>query len=291
VQCEAGLGSVTGTRETPSKAGITVADIAAGMYAYSGILAALFRRERAGEGAAIEVSLFEAVAEWMGFPAYYAMYGDKEPPCSGASHSSIAPHGPFVCAEGEVVFLGIQNEREWKKFCEVVLERLELAENDRFAGNSDRLANRDGLDEEIDQAFGQLTAEEIIGKLEAAGVANARLRSVREFLDHPQLRARNRWRKVESSAGPLRALVPPGLPADTDPVMAPIPEVGEHTAAILSKLGYERETVAALRGHRRVERQDLRSFLYLRSTRSGKYVLGCRLSNSRPEESQDPLPG
>jgi itaconate CoA-transferase len=248
VQCEAGLASVTGTRETPSKAGIAVTDIAAGMYAYSGILAALFRRERAGEGAAIEVSLFEALAEWMGFPAYYAMYGDKEPPRSGASHSSIAPYGPFVCAEGEVVFLGIQNEREWKKFCEVVLERPELAENDRFAGNSARLANRDALNEEIDQGFGHLTAEEVIGKLEGAGVANARLRSVREFLDHPQLRARNRWRKVESSAGPLRALVPPGLPADTDPVMAPIPEVGEHTAAILSNLGYERETVAALRG-------------------------------------------
>ena len=135
-----------------------------------------------------------------------------------------------------------------EEFCEVVLERPELAKNDRFARNSDRLANRDALDEEIDQAFGQLTAEEVIGKLEGAGVANARLRPVREFLDHTQLRTRNRWRKVEFSAGPLRALVPPGLPADTDPVMTPIPEVGEHTAAILSKLGYERETVAALRG-------------------------------------------
>ena len=151
MQCEAGLASVTGTRETPSKAGIAVADTAAGMYAYSGILAALFRRERVGEGAAIKISLLAAPAEWMGFPAYYAMYGDKEPPRSGASHSSIAPYGPFVCAEGEVVFLGIQNEQEWKKFCEVVLERPELAKNDRFARNSDRLANRDALDEEIDQ--------------------------------------------------------------------------------------------------------------------------------------------
>ena len=239
VQCEASLVSVTGTQETPSKAGIAVADIAAGMYAYSGILAALFRRERTGEGAAIEVSLFEALAEWMGFPAYYAMYGEKEPPRSGASHASIAPYGPFACAGGEVVFLGIQNEREWEKFCEVVLERPELVGVERFSSNSDRLANRDSLDEEIGRIFGHLTADEVIEKLEEAGIANARLRSVREFLDHPQLRARNRWREVDSPAGPLRALLPPGLPADAEPVMAPIPEVGEHTATILSELGYD----------------------------------------------------
>ena len=239
VQCEAGLVSITGTPETPSKAGIAVADIAAGMYAYSGILAALFRRERTGEGAAIEVSLFEALAEWMGFPAYYAMYGEKEPPRSGASHASIAPYGPFACAGGEVVFLGIQNEREWEKFCEVVLDRPELAGDERFSSNSDRLANRDSLDEEIGRIFGHLTADEVIEKLEEAGIANARLRSVREFLDHPQLRARNRWREVDSPAGPLRALLPPGLPADAEPVMAPIPEVGEHTATILSELGYD----------------------------------------------------
>jgi itaconate CoA-transferase len=239
VQCEAAVVSVTGTQETPSKAGIAVADIAAGMYAYSAILAALFRRERTGEGAAIEVSLFEALAEWMGFPAYYAMYGEKEPPRSGASHASIAPYGPFACAGGEVVFLGIQNEREWEKFCEVVLERPELEGDERFSSNSDRLANRDALDEEIGRVFGHLTAEEVIEKLEEAGIANARLRSVREFLDHPQLRARGRWREVDSPAGPLHALLPPGLPTDAEPVMDAIPEVGEHTAAILSELGYD----------------------------------------------------
>ena len=233
------LVSVTGTPETPSKAGIAVADIAAGMYAYSGILAALFRRERTGEGAAIEVSLFEALAEWMGFPAYYALYGDKEPPRSGASHASIAPYGPFACAGGEVVFLGIQNEREWERFCEVVLERAELAEDARFSSNSDRLANREALDREIGQTFGHLTAEEVIEKLEEAGIANARMRSVREFLDHPQLKARDRWREVGSPAGPLHALLPPGLPTDAEPVMAPIPEVGQHTAAILAELGYD----------------------------------------------------
>ncbi len=239
VQCEAALVSVTGTPETPSKAGIAVADIAAGMYAYSGILAALFRRERTGGGAALEVSLFEALAEWMSFPAYYAMYGDREPPRSGASHSSIAPYGPFECAEGEVVFLGIQNEREWEKFCEDVLELAELAEDERFSSNSDRLENREALDREIGETFEHLTAEEVIEKLEEAGIANARLRSVREFLDHPQLRARNRWREVDSPAGPLHALLPPGLPADTEPVMAPIPEVGQHTSAILAELGYD----------------------------------------------------
>jgi itaconate CoA-transferase len=247
VQCEAGLVSVTGTLKTPSKAGIAVADIAAGMYAYSGILAALFRRERTGEGAAIEVSLFEALAEWMGFPAYYAMYGDREPARSGASHAAIAPYGPFACAGKEVVFLGIQNEREWEKFCRVVLERPELAEETRFAGNSARLANREALDLEIEKTFGRLEAEEVIEKLEEADIANAKLRSVREFLDHPQLKARDRWREVGSPAGPLHALLPPGLLADTEPVMAPIPEIGEHTATILSELGYGKETVATLR--------------------------------------------
>ena len=239
VQCEAALVSVTGTQETPSKAGIAVADIAASMYAYSGILAALFRRERAGEGAAIEISLFEALAEWMGFPAYYAMYGDREPPRSGASHASIAPYGPFACAGGEVAFFGIQNEREWEKFCEVVLERPKLTGDERFSSNSDRLDNRHALDEEIERIFGGLTAEEVVEKLEEAGIANARLRSVREFLDHPQLEARGRWREVDSPSGSLHALLPPGLPSDTEPVMAPIPEIGQHTAAILSELGFE----------------------------------------------------
>ena len=243
VQCEAALVSVTGTQETPSKAGIAVADIAAGMYAYSGILAALFRRERTGEGAALEISLFEALAEWMGFPAYYAMYGEKDPPRSGASHASIGPYGPFACAGDEVVFFGIQNEREWEEFCGVVLGRPELTGDERFSTNSDRLDNRDALDAEIERVFGGLTAEEVTWKLEEAGIANARLRSVREFLDHPQLEARARWRTVDSPSGPLRALLPPGLPTDIESVMAPIPEVGEHTAAILAELGYDADVL------------------------------------------------
>ena len=247
VQCEAGLVSVTGTPETPSKAGIAVADIAAGMYAYSSILAALFRRERTGEGAAIEVSLFEALAEWMGFPAYYAMYGEKVPPRSGASHSSIAPYGPFECADGEVVFLGIQNQREWEKFCEGVLGRPEVAGDERFHNNSRRVENREVLEGEISTVFNGLSSEQAIDKLESAGIANARLRSVLDFLDHPQLKARDRWREVGSPAGPLHALLPPATMSGAEPVMAPVPEVGEHTAKILSELGYDDASLARLR--------------------------------------------
>src|SRR5829696_5441608 len=229
------------------EAGIAVADIAAGMYAYSSILAALFRRERTGEGAAIEISLFEALAEWMGFPAYYAMYGEKEPPRSGARHASIAPYGPFACSGGEAVFLGIQNEREWEKFCEVVLERPEMVSDELFESNSRRVENREVLEGEISTVFAKLSSEEAIEKLERAGIANARLRSVRDFLDHPQLRARDRWREVGSPAGPLHALLPPAAMSGVDPVMAPIPEVGEHTDRILSELGYDEASLTRLR--------------------------------------------
>jgi itaconate CoA-transferase len=247
VQCEAGLVSITGTPNTPSKVGIAVADIAAGMYAYSGILAALLRRERTGEGAALEVSLFEALAEWMGFPAYYAMYGGSEPPRSGARHASIAPYGPFECGDGEAIFFGIQNEREWRRFCEAVLGRPEVASDELFENNSRRVENRETLEEEISAVFGGISSEEAIQRLENAGIANARMRTVRGLLEHPQLAARDRWREVGSQSGPLQVLLPPGTPTDAEPVMAPIPAVGEHTDTILRELGYEEETVAALR--------------------------------------------
>ena len=247
VQCEAGLVSITGTPDAPSKVGIAVADIAAGMYAYSGILAALLRRERTGEGAAIEVSLFEALAEWMGFPAYYAMYGDREPPRSGARHASIAPYGPFACADGEVVFFGIQNEREWRRFCEGVLGRPEMAVDELFENNSRRVENREELEEEISAVLGELSLDDAVARLEKAGIANARMRTVQDFLEHPQLAARGRWRDVGSPAGPLRALLPPGMPEDAEPVMAPIPSVGEHTDEILEELGYDEAAVNALR--------------------------------------------
>jgi itaconate CoA-transferase len=247
VQCEAGLVSITGTPDTPSKVGISTADIACGMYAYSGILAALLRRGRTGEGATIEISLFEALAEWMGFPAYFTMYGGKEPPRTGASHAAIAPYGPFRCGDGEVIFLGIQNEREWERFCEVVLGRPEMANDELFTSNSERVENRDVLHQEIEAILEKLSSEEAIERLDGAKIANARMRTVRDFLDHPQLEARNRWREVESPVGPLRALVPPATLDGTEPVMSPIPEVGEHTGKILTELGYDDDAVATLR--------------------------------------------
>ena len=247
VQCEAGLVSITGTPETPSKVGVSIADIACGMYAYSGILAALLRRGRTGEGAALEVSLFEALAEWMGFPAYYAMYGGEEPPRTGASHAAIAPYGPFECGDGKVIFLGIQNEREWERFCEIVLEQPALAEDERFAGNSERVENRDDLYQDIETILQKFSSSEAIERLDEAKIANARMRNVRGFLDHPQLEARDRWREVRSPVGPLRALIPPTTLDGTEPVMAPIPSVGEHTASILAELGYDDDTVTTLR--------------------------------------------
>ncbi len=247
VQCEAGLVSITGTEETASKVGISAADIAAGMYAYTGILTALFQRERNGEGAAFEVSLLEALGEWMGFPAYFTEYGGKQPPRTGASHAAIAPYGPFEAGDGKVVFLGLQNEREWVVFCEAVLQRSELAADPRFDSNSGRVENAEALDEAIEGAFGGLSSEEVISRLDGARIANARMRTVQEFLDHPQLKARDRWREVDSPAGPIRTLLPPVTMQGVESVMKPIPEVGEHTGPILEELGLDAERVRSMR--------------------------------------------
>ena len=247
VQCETGLVSTTGTPETPSKVGISAADIAAGMYAYTGILTALYMRERTGEGAALEVSLLEALGEWMGFPAYFTGYGGSQPPRTGASHAAIAPYGPFEAGDGRVVFLGLQNEREWVKFCEAVLERPELATDPRFDTNSRRVENGEELDEAIDGAFKDLSSEEVISRLDGARIANARMRTVQEFLDHPQLEARDRWREVDSPVGPIRALIPPVTMQGVESVMEPIPEVGEHTDAILEELDLDPDAVGSLR--------------------------------------------
>ncbi len=247
VQCEAGLVSITGTPETPSKVGISIADIAAGMYAYSGVLGALYHRERTGEGATLEVSMLEALGEWMGFPAYFAGYGGEEPKRTGASHAAIAPYGPFGCGDGEVIFLGIQNEREWEKFCQVVLERPAMANDPRFDTNSKRVENGEDLDEAIKGAFKNLSTDEAISRLEEAGIANARMRTVQEFVDHPQLEARDRWREVGSPVGPLRTLLPPVTTHDYEAAMRPIPAVGEHTTTILEELGLQPPEIASLR--------------------------------------------
>ena len=247
VQCEAGLLSVTGTPEFPSKAGIPVADIAAGMYAYSSILAALLRRERGGEGATLEISMFESLGEWMGFPAYFTAYGGTPPPRSGAQHATIAPYGPFRAGDGGTVFLGVQNEREFARFCEAVLERPELPRDPRFASGPARLEHREALHAEIERAFASLGAGEVIERLERAGIANARLNSMQEFWDHPQLKARGRWREVDSSAGPVAALKPPANLSGCEPRMARIPALGEHSRAILAELGYAPAEIDALR--------------------------------------------
>ena len=247
VQSEAGLVSITGTPDTPSKVGISIADIAAGMYAYSAVLAALLRRERTGEGAAVEVSLFDAVAEWMGYPAYFTEYGGTPPPRTGARHAAIAPYGPYRAGDGKVVYLGLQNEREWTRFCEEVLQRSELAADSRFSSNSRRVEHQPALDDIITESFARSTAADVVARLDAADIANARMNSVREFLDHPQLEARGRWRQVDSPAGPLRALAPAFTLAGTEFPMGPIPAVGQHTDAILRELGFDDATIAAWR--------------------------------------------
>ncbi len=246
VQCETGMLSVTGTQDAPSKAGIPIADIAAGMYAFSGILAALYRRKDTGEGATLDISMFESLGEWLGFPAYFTAYGGKPPPRTGAAHATIAPYGPFVAGDGKTVFLGVQNEREFARFCEQVLGRPDLPEDPRFATSSARNEHRPELKALIEKVFAAMTAEGIVARLEAAGIANARLNTMQEFWDHPQLEARNRWREVESPAGPLDAMIPPLNIAGLEPDIRALPAVGQHTRPILAELGYDDRAVERL---------------------------------------------
>ena len=247
IQSEAGLLSITGTEEEPSKAGISVADIAGGMYAYSAILTALFMRQRTGQGTTIEVSLFEALGEWMGYPAYYTKYGGKVPARTGAAHAAIAPYGPFESGDQKRVFLGVQNEREWERFCRVVLQRRELATDPRFDSGSRRVANRRDLHVTIEEVFSRLTASEIIARLEEAQIANARMNSVQEFIEHPQLASRKRWREIDSPVGKLSALIPPVDVAGVEPVMGPIPSLGQHSDLILTEIGFDAPTVQSWR--------------------------------------------
>ena len=247
VQAESGLISINGSADEPAKVAISVADIAAGMYSLTSILTALFARARSGEGTSIEISMLEALGEWMSYPLYYAMYGGASPPRVGARHAAIAPYGPFPTKGGDVVYLGIQNEREWVAFCEQVLRRPEVAADDRFDSNPKRMKNRVALDAVIGSVFDTESATEIVARLERARIAHGDLNTVQQFADHPQLTARDRWGEVGSSAGRLRALLPPGVFESFECRMDAIPDVGEHTDAILSELGYEASTVAAWR--------------------------------------------
>lgn len=247
IQSEAGFLSVTGTPDEPCKSGNSIADIAAGMYAYTGVLAALLQRGKTGKGSHIDVSMLESLAEWMGFPMYYAYQGATPPPRSAASHATIYPYGPFAAGDGGTVMLGLQNEREWRVFCEKVLLQPALASDPRFDANAKRNEHRDALKAIILDTFSTLSSTQVLERLDAAQIANARMNDMAGLWAHPQLQARERWREVGSPAGAIPALLPPGRQSAFDYRMDPIPAVGEHTEAILQSLGRSAADIAALR--------------------------------------------
>ncbi|MEU8417720.1 CaiB/BaiF CoA-transferase family protein [Amycolatopsis japonica] len=240
VQCETGLVTSTGTPDTPAKAGISIADIATGMYAYSGILTALYERERTGEGASLHVAMLDSLGEWMSQPAYFSRYGQEPPRRTAAAHPSISPYGPFRTGDDQV-FLSVQSEREWVVLCRDVLAHPELAGDPRFRTNDDRVRNDGELTAILEETFTGLTADEVGDLLERAGIANARLRTPEQFTRHPQLTARNRWRAVETPAGPLEALLPPVEVDGREPVMGPVPALGAHNESIRAEFGARQE--------------------------------------------------
>ena len=247
IQSESGFLSVTGTPDEPTKAGCSIADIAAGMYAYANILAALIERAKTGRGRRIDVSMLESMVEWMSYPLYYAYDGATPPPRAGAAHATIYPYGPFPTGDGRTVMLGLQNEREWVTFCGEVLGQPALATDPRFASNSRRTESREELRAIIVAAFARLTAEDVVARLDAAQIANARMNDMHEVWRHPQLAARHRWTEVATAAGPIPALLPPGQPDAPAPRMDPVPALGEHTDAILRELGLDDAAIARLR--------------------------------------------
>lgn len=247
IQSEAGFLSVTGTPETPSKAGNSIADIAAGMYAYTNILAALLQRDKTGKGSTIDVSMLESLSEWMSYPLYYAYEGATPPPRNGASHATIYPYGPFQAGDGGTVMLGLQNDREWVQFCEVVLEDAELAKDERFDQNFKRNEKREALLVIIDACFSQLTTAQVIAKLDQAQIANARLNDMNGLWKHEQLQARDRWVEVGSPVGPISAMLPPGKNSSYAYRMDDIPSVGQHTQRILSEIGIPANEIALMR--------------------------------------------
>ena len=247
IQSEAGFLSVTGSPDEPAKAGNSIADIAAGMYAYSSVLAALMQRQKTGIGSHIDVSMLEALGEWMGYPMYYAYDDAAPPPRSGAAHATIYPYGPFQAGDGHTVMLGLQNEREWVAFCAVVLEQPALATQPEYGSNFKRNENRQQLAAIILDCFKPLTAAQVLARLDKAQIANAQVNTMQDLWAHPQLKARKRWATVDSPAGQLPALLPPGRNDSFDYRMDAIPSVGQHTEAILSELGYKADAIASMR--------------------------------------------
>jgi len=251
IQSESGFVSVTGTPEHPSKAGLSIADIAAGMYAYSAVLAALLERGRTGRGKRLEISMLEAMAEWMGYPLYYTLDGQSPPPRAGASHAAIYPYGPFTCGDGRQVVLGVQHDREWAAFCEKVLLQPALAA--QYKGNANRLAQRETLRGMIDAVCAQLTGAQLIERLEAAQIAYGRLNEMSDLWEHEQLRARERWAEIATPGGRVPALYPPHhVGGEPPPPMGAVPALGEHTDAILAELGFSADAIQALRAERAV---------------------------------------
>ncbi len=247
IQSEAGFLSVSGTDDNPSKAGISIADIAAGMYAYSNILAALLQRGKTGKGCNIDVSMLEAMAEWMSYPMYYAFDGATPPARSGASHATIFPYGPFTAGDGNIVILGLQNEREWKNFCDLVLEMPELANDLRFSNNASRNENKLELSALITGTFADLTANQVIDRLNTAGIASAKMNDMGELWNHAQLKERDRWRELDTPAGPIPAMLPPGIMTGFEARMDAIPGLGQHSSAILHELGYSPNQISKLK--------------------------------------------
>lgn len=246
IQSESGFLSVTGTPDEPAKAGCSIADISAGMYAYSSILAALIERGKTGHGRRIDVSMLESMVEWMSFPLYYAFDGQTPPQRNGAAHATIYPYGPFKAGDGKSVMLGLQNEREWKQFCDTVLRQPDLATDERFSANSRRVANRAELGKLIEDVFAGLTAQDVIERLEAAKIANAHINDMQAVWAHKQLAARGRWTQVGTPAGEIAALLPPGMTQADAPRMDPVPALGQHTDAILKELGYDEAHIRVL---------------------------------------------
>jgi itaconate CoA-transferase len=247
IQSEAGFLSITGSPDEPAKAGCSIADIAAGMYAYTNILTALIQRGKTGQGCKIDVSMLESLAEWMQYPMYYAMDEASPPARAGAAHATIYPYGPFPAGDGKVVMLGLQNEREWSAFCDQVLRQPELKTDPRFASNSARAAARAELRAIIVDAFGKMNAEQVVAALDSAQIANARMNDMHDVWEHAQLRARGRWSEVDSPSGKIPALLPPGARDVHSVRMDPIPALGQHTDAILTEIGYHGDMIAALR--------------------------------------------
>jgi crotonobetainyl-CoA:carnitine CoA-transferase CaiB-like acyl-CoA transferase len=247
VQSEAGLIAMTGTPESPAKTGVAAADIAAGLYAFSGVLAALLRRTQTGEGGHVDVSMFDAVVEWMGYPLYTTMYTGEAPPRSGLGHAAIVPYDGYPTLSGGRLLIGVQNDRQWVAFVRAVLERPELAHDPRYATNVARVARRAEVDALIADVTRAIPAPDLVARLDAAGIPNAALNDVDHVAKHPQLQARDRWREVDTPGGPIQAVLPPITLDGESARMDPIPALGEHTDAILRELGYTAEAIAQLR--------------------------------------------